>query len=143
MEDFKKNGRFKFIAAPLLFLMVLLFTTTSNVAFGQTAWVAPSSANSIKNPYKGNANATAAGKTLYKQFCAICHGDKGKGDGLAGMNLKPRPGNFTKDAVQSQTDGAIYWKMTEGRAPMASYKTALTEQQRWQLVNYIRQLGGK
>ena len=58
-------------------------------------------------------------------------------------NLKPRPGNFTKDAVQLQTDGAIYWKMTEGRAPMASYKTALTEQQRWQLVNYIRQLGGK
>lgn len=117
--------------------------TTVNVTFGQTTWTAPAAANNYKNPYKGNPNATAAGKTLFKQFCAICHGDKGKGDGLAGINLKPRPANFTKDAVQSQTDGAIFWKMTEGRAPMASYKTVLTEQQRWQLVNYIRELGKK
>jgi len=131
------------LRAALAVFCLILGGTALNIAYGQTPWKAPASANSLKNPYTANANATAAGKTLYKQFCAICHGDKGKGDGLAGMNLKPRPGNFTKDAVQSQTDGAIYWKMTEGRAPMASYKTALTEQQRWQLVNYIRQLGGK
>jgi len=103
-----------------------------------TTWKAPASANKLKNSVKGNATATAAGKKIYTQMCAICHGNKGKGDGMAGMSLNPRPTNFTTNKVQSQTDGAIYWKITEGRAPMASYKTALKSNQRWQLVNYIR-----
>jgi len=42
--------------------------------------------------------------------------------------------------VQNQSDGAIYWKITNGNPPMASYKETLTEEQRWQLVNYIREL---
>ena len=131
------------LRADLLIFCLLALGAIFNQAAGQATWTAPASANSLKNPYAGNTTATAEGKTLYKQFCAICHGDKGKGDGLAGMSLKPRPANFTKTAVQSQTDGAIFWKMTEGRPPMASYKTVFTEQQRWQLVNYIRQLGHK
>jgi len=105
---------------------------------GSSTWVAPKSANAIKNPLKGKASATAEGKKLFTQMCAICHGNKGKGDGMAGMSLNPRPTNFTKSTVQSQTDGALYWKITEGRAPMASYKAALKPNQRWQLVNYIR-----
>ena len=131
------------LRAVLLVFCIVVLGTTSNEAFGQTAWKAPASAHSYKNPYAGKTAATAAGKTLYGQMCAICHGNKGKGDGLAGMSLKPRPANFKKDEIQAQTDGAIFWKMTEGRAPMASYKTTLTEEQRWQLVNFIRQLGGK
>ena len=129
------------LRAALAVFCLILGTAILDNAYGQTPWNSPPSANSLKNPYAGNANATAAGKVLFKQLCAICHGDRGKGDGLAGMSLKPRPANFTRDAVQSQTDGAIFWKMTAGRAPMASYKSVLTEQQRWQLVNYIRQLG--
>ena len=101
-------------------------------------WVAPSSANQLKNPLNGDEAATKAGAVLYKQMCAICHGDKGKGDGMAGMSLNPRPSNFTKSAIQEQTDGAIFWKLTTGRSPMAGYEKILKENQRWQLVNYIR-----
>ena len=101
-------------------------------------WKAPASAKSIKNPLKGDVKATNEGKKLYASMCAICHGNKGKGDGVAGMTLNPRPANFTKPVVQDQTDGEIYWKITNGRAPMAAYKDILTEEQRWQLVNYIR-----
>ena len=109
----------------------------------QSEWTAPETADAYNNSYKGNASATTAGKKLYMQFCAICHGNKGKGDGLAGMSLKPRPANFTKEDIQKQSDGAIYWKITEGKPPMAAYKTVLTEEQRWQLVNYIRALAKK
>jgi len=105
---------------------------------GETTWVAPKSADALTNPLKGNASATEEGKKLYTNMCAICHGNKGKGDGMAGMSLNPRPTNFTKENIQNQTDGAIYWKITEGRAPMASYKAVLKDNQRWQLVNYIR-----
>lgn len=124
-------------AALAVFCLILGGAMLGN-AYGQTPWKAPSSANSLKNPYAGNANATAAGKNLYKQFCAICHGDRGKGDGLAGMTLKPRPANFTKTTVQSQTDGAIFWKMTNGRAPMASYKTVLTEDEAVKIAEFLK-----
>lgn len=126
------------------FLLVFAFIFGySQMMNAQSNWTAPASANNIQNPYKGNKTATAEGKKLFNQLCVVCHGNKGKGDGLAGMNLNPRPANLTSSKVQSQTDGAIYWKITEGKPPMPSYKQALTDQQRWQLVNYIRQLGGQ
>ena len=137
-----RRGVFTLRAALAVFCLVLL-GATGNSVYGQTNWVAPAGADSYKNPYLGNSGAIAAGKTLFQQLCAICHGNKGKGDGMAGMSLKPRPANLASKRVQAQTDGAIYWKLTEGNPPMASYNEALTEQQRWQLVNYIRQLGGK
>ncbi len=109
--------------------------------FGRgAAWKAPKSADAIKNPLKGNATATAAGKKLFIQMCAICHGNKGKGDGVASASLNPKPANFTSAKVQAQTDGALFWKLTNGNPPMASYKASLKENQRWQLVNYIRTL---
>ncbi len=122
-------------------VFAVAFVISQNELTAQNGnWTAPKSADSYKNPYEGNQKATLTGKKLYGQFCAICHGNKGKGDGMAGMALKPRPADFTKDNIQSQTDGAIYWKLTEGKAPMAAYKETLTEQQRWQLVNFIRSL---
>lgn len=54
------------------------------------------------------------------------------------MALKPWPANLTKDLVQDQSDGALFWKITEGRTPMAAYKDVLTEEERWQLINFIR-----
>ncbi len=103
-----------------------------------TPWIAPVGANSGVNPLKGDVAATAEGKVLFTQVCAVCHGDKGKGDGIGGIALIPKPGNFTLEKTQSQTDGALFWKMSEGRPPMASYKPLLTSTQRWQLVNYLR-----
>ena len=104
----------------------------------EKSWTAPKSADSINNPLKGNELASAEGKKTYKQLCAICHGNKGKGDGVAGGGLNPKPANFWKEKIQLQTDGAIYWKLTNGKPPMASYKASLSDKKRWQLVNYIR-----
>ncbi len=112
---------------------------TSGTAAGEK-WVAPASADKIKNPLADNAKAWKRGKKTYDAMCAICHGTKGKGDGIAGMALKPRPADLTSKDVQSQSDGAIYWKLTTGKPPMASYKALLKDKQRWELVNYIRKL---
>ncbi|PLW96102.1 MAG: cytochrome c class I, partial [Marinilabiliales bacterium] len=90
------------------------------------------------NPLKGNIEDTKAGKQLYMLQCAVCHGDTGKGEGVASLALNPKPASFKSEKVQKETDGALYWKIANGRAPMASYKDLLTEEQRWQLVNYIR-----
>ena len=101
-------------------------------------WSAPASADTIKNSLKGNPTSVDDGKKLYVQYCVMCHGDKGKGDGPAGISLTPRPADHSSAKVQKQTDGAIFWKLTTGNPPMASYESILTKDQRWQLVNYIR-----
>lgn len=141
MKNMKIFWKTKQVFQLALVVVSTLFISPINQVFAQdNEWKAPSTTNNIKNPRKGNDQATLVGKKLYSQYCAICHGKKGKGDGVAGMALKPRPADFTKDFIQKQSDGAIFWKITEGKPPMAAYKTVLTEEQRWQLVNYIRSL---
>ncbi len=103
-----------------------------------TPWKAPAEADEVKNPFAPNEDANKEAKKLYNQMCSICHGDKGKGDGMAGSALNPKPADFTSEEIQAESDGALFWKLSEGRTPMAAYKGSLKEEQRWQLVNYIR-----
>ena len=127
----------------VLYALLVSFTyvpKTEYVAIQQKKGVAPASADKIVNPLKGDANAAASGKKLYKAMCFVCHGPKGKGDGMGGAGLTPKPTDLTSEAVQSQTDGAIFWKIAEGRAPMAGYKTSIPEKKRWEIINYIRTL---
>lgn len=119
-------------AVIIVFLMAL--------GTAQDAWKAPPEADKLKNPLVGKEEAIKGGKKIFATMCAICHGEKGKGDGIAGAALNPKPTNFTNTTFHSQSDGSIFWKITEGRAPMASYKATLSEEKRWQLVSYIRTL---
>ena len=104
-------------------------------------WKAPAKADTIKNPLPFNEETIKKGKTTFTQLCVPCHGDKGKGDGVASTALNPKPGNLISAKVQTQKDGAIFWKMTNGKGAMVSYELILTKDQRWSLVNYIRNLG--
>lgn len=121
------------------FLIIACFISVNVYSQGRK-FPAPASADAIVNPLKGNEAATSAGKIIYIKFCVTCHGTKGKGDGIAAPGLPKPPADHTSDFVQKQTDGAIYWIITQGNNPMPTYKTTLTEAQRWQLVNYIRTL---
>jgi mono/diheme cytochrome c family protein len=73
-------------------------------------------------------------------MCAPCHGYGGKGDGPVAPALQVKPADHSSELIQNETDGSLYWKMTTGRGPMQSFKTMLTDKQRWSLVNYIRSL---
>ncbi len=132
----------KLNAVLLLFFFSAILISVKTFSQGST-WVAPASADKITNPLKGDASSATEGKKIYESMCVICHGEKGKGNGAAGVSLTPRPANFLAITVRHESDGAIFWKLSEGNPPMASYKTLLTETQRWQLVNYIRQLEEK
>lgn len=121
-------------------LGLLFFCFSENALSQSTSWVAPASANATINPLKGNVEAIKQWKVIYQSMCAVCHGEKGKGNGPASVTLTPSPANFLSIRVKDESDGAIFWKLTEGNPPMASYKTMLTETQRWQLVNYLREL---
>lgn len=120
---------------------VVVYGLTVSGAFAQSAnWVAPKEADNVKNPLAGNTTVLADAKARYVGYCGPCHGDKGRGDGPAASGLNPKPADHTSSAVQSETDGALFWKLSEGRNPMPAYKKIFTDQQRWELITYIRTL---
>ena len=102
-------------------------------------WNAPADAKAVKNPVKGVGNA----KKTVETNCVSCHGPAGKGDGPAAAALPPpKPANWTADPVQKQSDGELFWKIANGRGAMPPWKH-LPDQERWEIVNYIRTLKGK
>ncbi len=137
-----KNNKMKsnYILAGILMIVTLVSANSKNIQQEETIWKAPASADKLVNKYKDVKEAVFEGKKIFNAQCAICHGETGEGNGIAGAGLTPRPSNLISDLVQQQSDGAIFWKITNGRPPMASYKKIYTEKQRWQLVNYIRSL---
>ena len=91
-----------------------------------------------------NANTIALGQKLYTANCFTCHGENGKGDGPGGAALEKKPADLGACIKQNnESDGSLFWKISEGRSPMVSWKGALSETQRWELVNYIKTLAGK
>jgi len=122
----------------LMIIIVFVFATTQ-----QQAWVAPPAAAKVPNPIASDAKSLEAGKLIYTKNCYDCHGKKGKGDGPKSGDLDKGPKDFTKELFQSQTDGTLFWKITEGRKPMPSFKKDLSPDQRWQVINYVRTLGIK
>ncbi len=103
-------------------------------------WIAPAWADTLQNPWPDKTVSAAEGKTLFNSICFVCHGNQGKGDGINAPSLKKPPADLTSGKVQRQSDGALFWKISEGNPPMLSFKTSLTEEQRWQVISYVRQL---
>lgn len=123
--------------------VLLLFTTAitgSAFFYQQKEWKAPASAEAKKNPLTSDATVLAEGKKVYAKECQSCHGKKGKGDGPSAKDLDIPAGDFTKAITQQQSDGALFWKISEGRKPMPSFKKKLNETQIWQSVIYMRTL---
>lgn len=139
------------MAKNIVFLFLLLrtiplfpfspFPYFKNYLPAQDRWVAPPSADAIQNPYPPEPLVVQQGEELYQVYCWSCHGETGYGDGAAGGALGVKPANFHADPVKKQSDGALFWKLSEGRGNMPPFKESLSEEQRWQLVTYLRKLG--
>lgn len=133
------------IAGASLVLGLITFAAGRIAAQEQAApppWNAPEDAKKVKNPIPATPDNLAAGEQLFSDNCVLCHGEKGTGDGPGAKTIKVKPANFTDPKVQtSETDGALFWKMSNGRGPMPAWKDVLTDEERWKLVDYIRKLG--
>lgn len=126
-----------------LILLAVLSVNGSLLAQSSSDWRAPASAANRPNPVAGNANATALGAKLYAGNCMTCHGSRGQGDGPGAAALEKKPANLSERIRSGETDGSLFWKISEGKSPMISWKGSLSETQRWELVNYIKTFAGK
>lgn len=120
----------------IIFSLVLV---AQNTAFAQWSdWVAPEEAKAKESIYEpGDADAIDKGIALYATICFLCHGDQGKGDGLQAPALSKKPADLNSEKVQQQTDGELFWKITNGNEVMLPF-AYFTEEERWQLISYIR-----
>ena len=111
-------------------------------------WVAPAEADILINPVEVNEETLAEGKMIYRVNCRSCHGRLGDGQGVEAADLNTKVNDFTNSDFLKQTDGAIFWKIAEGRImkeknslgkdDMEAFKDDLEEEEIWLLVDYIK-----
>lgn len=91
-------------------------------------------------PY--HAISVANGLRLYRENCALCHGVAGYGDGPAAEGLKPRPADLTGKHAGDHTAGDLFWWLSHGiqDTAMPGYGAALSPEERWDLINFMRTL---
>ncbi len=122
-------------------LFVLIFLSSFVLYQQAKPWPVPESAKVLKNPIKGDSESVTIGKNLFAKHCRSCHGKTGEGDGSKAAELETFPGDFTVAAFQNQTDGEIFYKTSEGRDDMPSFKKKISQTEDiWALVNYLRTL---
>jgi cytochrome c len=108
-------------------------------------------AKSFINPFSPTTEFIANGKKLYegKGWCAFCHGWEGTGASSAGRTFPPdikMPTNFADAAWQAaRSDGELFWVLIHGShgTDMVAYMPQyITDKEAWQIIAYIRTLGG-
>jgi cytochrome c553 len=92
----------------------------------------------------GSALADDEGATTYKTFCVTCHGDTGKGDGVAGAALDPKAADFTTPGFFDSRDEDHLKKVVKeggaavGKSPlMAAWGAVLSDEQVAKVVAHI------
>ena len=90
-------------------------------------------------PY--TAGSVAQGAALFHTHCATCHGPMGHGDGPAAAGLLQRPADLTAPHTSDHTAGDMFWWLTHGLGiVMPGFDGVLSEEQRWDLINFVRAL---
>lgn len=116
-------------------------TAARHVEFIQAG--VPVEYRSQRSPYANAPRVITEGGVLYRANCAGCHGQKGRGDGDAGLDLLPSPALLSElmDA-QGSVDEYLLWSIAEGGAPfgtaMPAYKDRLSENDIWRIIAYMR-----
>ncbi|MCP4360183.1 MAG: cytochrome c [Chloroflexi bacterium] len=100
----------------------------------------------LTSPVPLDDESLARGVKIYSANCAACHGDGGMGDGPAAAGLDPAPAPIAHTSLMLD-DSYLFWRISEGgvaepfSSTMPSWKAALDEQTRWDVINYVRALG--
>ena len=126
----------------ILISSVVVVMGLSMVSFNLNAqakpWTVPANYKSMKNPVAKGDASNKAGMALYTRNCASCHGKVGLGDGVKARALKTHPGDFSGPAFQNQTDGEHFYKTKFGKGEMPGYEGKLSDDDIWNIVNYMR-----
>ncbi len=97
----------------------------------------------LVNPEPKSPESLARGRQMYELHCLVCHGAQGRGDGPVGRKFVPQPMELNLDYVQLQPDGQLFYTISHGSIAMPFYRQAILPEDRWHLVNFIKEVFGK
>jgi len=120
-----------------LFLVLIVLIS---LRLSAQEWVAPADEAGKLSPFAFNDSTRKVGADLYNTNCKSCHGDPGKNNVI---NLVPPPPDVASVKMQTNSDGALHYKLVQGRAPMPSFKNILSSTDIWRVISFIRSYNEK
>lgn len=123
----------------IIFTLALLISIASLHGQGQEWKVPPSKKKKVAS-FKFTPENLKKGEQIFNTNCIACHGTPGKAN-FAKIN--PSPGDPVAEKFQINTDGDLFYKITNGRTPMPSFKNTISEEDRWNVISFLRSFNKK
>lgn len=95
----------------------------------------------LKSPLEATAENSAVGKELYGIYCAVCHGNKGDGQGI--LMTREKFLGVPSYADRDITPGSIYHVLMYGKNAMGSHAGQVNAEERWQIAQHVMELRSK
>jgi mono/diheme cytochrome c family protein len=127
------NARKYILLLTLLALLPLTRLSAQN-------WTAPEDAKAKVSSFRFTNETVDKGKLLFQKNCQSCHGIPGQNNPA---KIVPSPGDPASEKFQAQKDGEIFWKISNGKTPMPQFMNVLQEEERWDVISYIRSFNPK
>lgn len=121
-------------------ILILIFSFINETFSQENEWVVPDDKNELVSNFQFTTESIENGESFYQKNCLSCHGEPTKGNYAA---LQPSPGDPASERYQNQTDGAMFYRITEGRGLMPKFKNILSDKERWEIIAYIRSFNEK
>jgi mono/diheme cytochrome c family protein len=120
-----------------VFALSLSFAASAQYA----GWTIPDGGKEEKSPLKSSPDVVKKGKGLFASNCQKCHGPLGKGDGPDSSKDEPAADLTDEFRYELNPEGVLYYKIMNGHPPaMPAFKSKLTKNDAWTLVEYVKSL---
>ncbi|HEX6914490.1 MAG TPA: c-type cytochrome [Chitinophagaceae bacterium] len=131
----------RIISSLIVVAAVMMVAVISGFRPTPKPWSVPEKFLKMTNPLKADADVIKDGKGIWVKHCQSCHGKTGLGDGPKAAQLKTEPGDLSSSEAQKQNDGSLFYKISEGRDDMPSFKKKLQDEEEiWQVIIFLRTL---
>ena len=121
-------------------IKLFLFLLFISIRLSAQVWVVPPESESKLSTFAFSDLTRKAGADLFNTTCKSCHGDPGKNNAV---KLVPAPPDPASAQMQGNKDGALLYKVTEGRVTMPSFKNSLSSTDIWKIISFIRSFNDK
>jgi len=125
----------------LTFAVVFVFALAIATSAQYAGWTIPDGGKDEKSPLKPSPDLVKKGKSLFTTNCQKCHGPLGKGDGPDSPKDEPAADLTDEFRYELNPEGVLYYKIMNGHPPaMPAFKSKLTKDDGWTLVEYVKSL---
>ncbi len=110
--------------------------------YGLGAEEAARAGRELQNPFQPTRENLERGQFIFSNYCSVCHGAAGAGDGPI-IPRYPNPPSYNTEKSKNLPDGSLFHAVTMGRNNMPSHAAQVSAEDRWKVILYIRKLQGK